>query len=445
MRLHRVLASRERQDETAPHRSGFRRAARFFVAASILLSIVYVAAGFFSSRLRWIPTIPAPAAALPFPPMNGPVVTGVLSIHTEKSHDAVGTLTDVVNAARKAGLDFVVLGDHPPVDTIFGNAVEPSRYLGGVLVVPGIELVALDVGRLLVVGLDSTVFIWRKGLDPLAELVSEHEALTFVVHGRSSRARERWHAETTTGAAGWEVLDVSEAARRRLDGPWALYHLLSLVSTLPLGLGHESLLRLNREGFDVPAVAAFDSLRLGRRLTATAGLNHHPKVEIGSWSIPPYGPAFRTLGNHVILDRELSADPRKAEQELADALRRGSVYISRGDFEAARGFQLAIGGNGRNAPAIGEETPYEGGMVLRAGFGERWRSRLLYRLMRDGEEVAWFRGSDLEWRVPGPGLYRVEVYRYTARISGLLFNLRPWIFTNPVRLSSEPDSTVDAP
>jgi hypothetical protein len=51
--------------------------------------------------------------------------------------------------------------------------------------------------------------------------------------------------------------------------------------------------------------------------------------------------------------------------------------------------------------------------------------------------MAWLAGASLEWSVPDPGVYRVEVYRYTARIGDTFFRLRPWIFSNPLELTGE--------
>ena len=63
---------------------------------------------------------------------------------------------------------------------------------------------------------------------------------------------------------------------------------------------------------------------------------------------------------------------------------------------------------------------------------------MAYRVMKNGEEVGWWRGPELEWEVPGPGIYRVEVYRYSLRLGDTLFRLRPWIFSNPLEVRSAP-------
>ena len=77
------------------------------------------------------------------------------------------------------------------------------------------------------------------------------------------------------------------------------------------------------------------------------------------------------------------------------------------------------------------------GTVLRAGFQEDSGYKLVYRVLRNGSEIAWIRGPELEWDASEPGVYRVEVYSYSARLGNLFLRLRPWIFSNPIGLRLE--------
>ena len=98
-----------------------------------------------------------------------------------------------------------------------------------------------------------------------------------------------------------------------------------------------------------------------------------------------------------------------------------------------------VGPAGHHVPEIhGERTGQEVGkergtdeLRLEAGFAAD-PGRVAYRVVRDGGEVGWWRGPGLVWPVDAPGAYRVEVHRYSARLGRLVWNLRPWIFTNPV-------------
>ncbi|MFC1661570.1 hypothetical protein ACFL3S_08990, partial [Gemmatimonadota bacterium] len=65
-----------------------------------------------------------------------------------------------------------------------------------------------------------------------------------------------------------------------------------------------------------------------------------------------------------------------------------------------------------------------------------------FRVMRNGEELAWVLGPQLAWPVSRPGFYRVEVYRYSGRVGRTFIRLRPWIFTNPVGLRGSGDGAT---
>jgi hypothetical protein len=312
--------------------------------------------------------------------------------------------------------------------------------LDGVFIEGGQELRTPEAGKVLAIGVDTTYRSWQSSYDSLLEMLHREEATSFVVHARGPREGERWIQPTAEGMQGWEVLDISEASRYRLRGPWGLYHLITLLAGLPVGLGDEALLHLMREGFDTPTVAAYDSLRMAGPLTATAGLNVHPKLRMGPYLAPPYGPFFQTLVGHVMVQVPLSTDPIMAEAVLTNGLRRGELFLSLGDGEVAEGFRLAAIQGSSAVGRMGMDLTAAPGTRLRGGFQGVLDRKVVYRVLRNGTEVAWIRGPGLEWDASAPGVYRVEVYSYTARLGDLFFRLRPWIFTNPIGLRNGGDS-----
>jgi hypothetical protein len=407
----------------------------------------YLLLGYLTTALHRIPVTPASPGADPLPAQTETVLTGVFSVHTERSHDAHGTREQVAEAARGAGLDFVVIGDHPPDDRRPGWRIWEPEFRDGILVVGGQELRAPEAGKILAMAMDTTYKRWERGYEAFRNLLVEEEATAFVVHGRGPRQSERWIHPTVEGVHGWEVLDISEFARHRLTGFWGPYHLLAFILGLPLGLGDEALLHLMREGFDTPTVAAYDSLRLRGPLAATAGLNHHSKMKLGPWLLPPYEPFFRTLRNHLLVETAPPSDPGQARDFLAGEAREGDLFISVGDEERAEVFRLSVMADRAAAAGMGEEIPFEAGLVLRAGFPQEGGAassgqKLAYRVMRNGEEMTWVVGPELIWDVSLPGFYRVEVYRYSGRVGTVFFRLRPWIFTNPVGLRGSGDGSM---
>lgn len=428
--LHRLLKEKENGGFPPVRPKG--RVRRWLTLALIL----YMAAGYLSTIFHRVPAQGGLPTTTPLPTLEGALLSGVFSVHTDRSHDARGTRGDVAAAAAAAGLDFVVIGDHPPDDRKPGWAFWDPVVLGGVFIEGGQELRSPEAGKILAVGVDTTYKRWEGDYLSFTEMLAREEATAFVVHGRGPRDSERWVNPDAQGVQGWEVLDISEFAGHRIRGPWGLYHLLTLVGGTPFGLGDEALLHLMREGFETPTVAAYDSLRNAGPLTATAGLNVHPKVDVGPFLIPGYGSFFRTFVSHVGLTGAPPEDPVRISAALMNGVRSGNVFISAGGAEAARGFRVGVvDGSGRKVAGMGGEAPFRTGLLLRAGFETAPDRKILYRVVKDGVALALVLGPDLEMSIPGPGLYRVEVYSYSARLGGSFLRLRPWIFGNPVGLT----------
>ena len=119
---------------------------------------------------------------------------------------------------------------------------------------------------------------------------------------------------------------------------------------------------------------------------------------------------------------------------MEEGIRRGEIFISLGDHEAAKGFRLrAVESEGYGAH-MGADVPAQGAMVLRGGFEDDPGRKVVYRILRNGKAMEWVLGPDLEWKLPRSGYFRVEVYTYTARVGDTFVRLRPWIFANPIGL-----------
>jgi hypothetical protein len=231
-------------------------------------------------------------------------------------------------------------------------------------------------------------------------------------------------------------MDVSEMARRRLADRWMPYHVASLVGGLLTGRGHESLLRLDREGVDGWGLAAYDSVRAAGPLTVTGGLNHHPKGRLFGSPFPAYEPFFRSVVNHVLVSETASEDPREEWAAIAAGLRLGRTFVSLGDAAGARGFDFGaeVSDGWIEMGSVADWTP---DATLRIQLPERGRKPLLVRVVGDGRERAWLEapaGAAVAWNVPEPGVYRVEVHRAGRRLGPLRWNRRPWLLSNTVEL-----------
>lgn len=414
---------------------------RRLTAAALILSglaALYLLAGYASARIAWVETRAAGDGRLEtIPEHSGVQLAAALAVHTSRSHDALGSEDDVATAAREAGIDVVFITDHRSPETADSLWRTPAEYRGDILLVRGQELsLGPDVGRLLVFGLDTTVYRWEGSLEALARRLARDSALAIVAHARSPRIRDSWRPDRAPGIAGWEVLDLADIGRERLKGPWVAYHLTALAAGAAIGRLHHSLVRLHREGFAVPAVAAFDSISARRRITAVAGLDAHPKGRLFGRLLPGYEPFFRAAANHIVVSGPLSGDAAEAAEAVMRGLAGGHVHVSLFGPEAGAGFSfVALEPTGGVAAWMGGIAALEPETRLAAGLAAGGSGRLLYRVVRDGSTHLWSRGPSLAIAVHAPGVYRVEVYRYSLRIGSLFWNLRPWLFSNPITIA----------
>ncbi len=454
-----LRSSRISHEGLGPRPAPVKRVARWarrLVRVGAVLAVCYALAGYLTARIGPAPaSILAPAAGpMPGQPLQGtldatladatrgPVaswlagrgveVRGAISVHSGRSGDAEGTLDEIGAAADDAGLDFVVLGDHPGIWLDQPGALDPL-FNRDVLIVPGQEMVLEGIGRTLTVGLEADTLVrrWEGDAASLAARVDAVGGFVSVVHARSPRGRERWQAGLEApGIDAWESLDVSEIARLRLVDRWAPYHITSFLVGLATGTAERPVLRLYRDGARAPGLLAYDSARMVQPLTLTAGLNHHPKARIAGRLVPAYGPFFRTLTNHVLLSAPLADDPAIARAQLLSGLRRGGVFVSLGHAAEAEGFRFGV------LPTDDGSQVAMGALIVQ--LPPHAADDLLLRVLHDGQEVGWVdaRGGQVQLlRVSAPGVYRVEVYRAGVPLGSRRFDLRLWILSNAVELS----------
>jgi hypothetical protein len=338
----------------------------------------------------------------------------VVHVHSTYS-DGTATVPEIIEAAREAGRDAVLLTDH---DTLEAKRDGWEGWHDGVLVLVGLE-VSPRGGHYLAFGIDEEVDHRAIPEQAIPAAVSSAGGFGFAAHPFSrgsamSKIIGRPHPwrhlrdEALSGIELWSLAtDSAEAWRNPLEALRFLRDPETRIVDPPPG-----------------SLASWDALLATGRSVAIGGLDAHQKgVRIrGQVRSPmPNAQWFRMLGTHLLLDAPPSGELAADRARAYSALRRGCGYISRDSIADPRGFAFwAESENGRLE--MGEEGP--GPCTLRA----RVPRRSGLSVVRNGTCLDERDGNQLTYRACSPGTYRLEV-RVSFRGAR-----RTWILSNAIRV-----------
>jgi len=352
---------------------------------------------------------------------------GCLHIHSTYS-DGHYSVPEILDAARDAGLDYVVLADHT---TLEAREDGFQGWHDGVLLAVGVELLA-GHHHCMALGLEDLDGADRRTATPeKLDAIKRHGAAVFVVHPRPVHKPlfdvwvpgwTDWHLETFDGLEIWPYLHdwISDLH------PWNF-------------LSHYRHPDRWIKGPDPAVLRQWDAIGHRRPVAGIGSLDNHAKrfpfKRRGPvlFEIFPHRYAFRTVRTHVLSPEPFSGRAREDIPRLYRLLASGRCYVSYDLLADATGFRFEAARAGL-AVEMGDEIP--------AGDPAEFRAvcpaDAALRLLRDGEPVAAAHGRELLASGREPGVYRVE-----ARLGG-----RPWIFSNPIYLRAEPrrqDAEVEPP
>lgn len=225
---------------------------------------------------------------------------GIIHCHSLHSHDSKGTYEEILAAAKAAGIDFVLMTDHPPKD----DEARPLRegwngVRDGVLFVRGAEYAGQ---HLLALGIREPA----RG-DVRARIKAIHAQGGLAVISHPEEVTD-WDAFAEADAI--EVYNVHAAFKRRQRDPRFLSQVLKTLKEDP-ERGFEPLREL-----DPAIVAKWQELKK----PGLAANDAHQNVNLFGLQLDPYPRAFRFVTTHVLAE-ELS------ERAVLDAIRRGRCYV----------------------------------------------------------------------------------------------------------------------
>jgi hypothetical protein len=139
---------------------------------------------------------------------------------------------------------------------------------------------------------------------------------------------------------------------------------------------------------------------------------------VGILTVFPYYNNFKTVTNHIRLEKELSKDFEEAKQQVLNALKCGhNIIVNRiwSKNMAEPHFSVVTDG----------EEAFPGG-TAKLNSASRLVITLpakgLIRLIHNGDPVHEEKAAGIEYARLKPGKYRFETY----------FRGKPWMFSNPI-------------
>lgn len=341
------------------------------------------------------------------------------NIHVHSSYsDGSGSIEDIAVDAAAAKLSYVIISDH---ETLGALSEESIRH--GVVLLVGVEINRLHSHYL---ALDLTKPIPSNSEDPqqVIDQVREAGGLGFIAHPfeKGSRYLEKGKAYPWKV---WPVFRFEGMEIWNFTSHWRGRH-RSLLKTLYWFF-------FDRKGaMDAPpreCLRLWDCYNIHKDKVIGIGSSdaHAFPYNLGLIKVKvfTYRYIFNTINTYIVLEDELSQNFELAKQQIIGALRDGCCYVSYDSLHSGRncGFYAQ---SGSDIIQMGGEISGKRNVRLHIKSPAR-RSQI--RLIRDGKLFKVCDGSQAEFNVAEPGVYRAEVF-----YRPFLRRPRPWIYTNPIYL-----------
>ncbi len=367
---------------------------------------------------------------------------GIIHAHSYWSHDSEGTLYDIIPAAKKNGINFIFLTDHPHgnIDTF------PRGYKGyydGVLIEPGSEKQGLHIWPL-----DTAVIDWNVDKDTVVKNIVSRGGIVFYAHPEEPhnwanpyyQGMEIYNFHTDTKDESLFSIIINFVVNGNKYRPWALREVFDEQTSI---LARWDSLNTKRKIVGFSAIDAHENQNLRARYLKDGRIEWvgsntkvidtmkvkfwnkwllsepDPSGWVFKWMIDTYQSGFNYITNYVLADT-LSVP------SLAENLKKGHLYTAFKSLGDAKGFMYYSRNRQDSINAIlGDSVKLDQVKDLQAVSPLPGQ----FRLIHDGKTINITSGENYEYTWSEPlekGAYRIEM---RLQIQGKYV---PWIYSNPI-------------
>lgn len=333
------------------------------------------------------------------------LIRGSFHVHSESSHDCELTLEQIARAAKKAGLEFVVVTDH---DAQLAGPVT----IDDITIVSSAEL-STPFGHLIQLGAADILPKTERARLSIHNAVTALGGVPIISH--PTDPKRPW-VGPIFGAGGIEIANLATSARRR-GGPvfagllpaltvWRLRPPLAIAQVYDRDAG-----ALRRwDGESDPGFVG---------LCGNDAHGHIPlSVNLVAWT--------------VVLERSLPEEPDRRGAAVVEAIRTGRFHCAAGFLGDRPHFAFYAALDDGSVTLPGDVVPSDQirALVVEGPALESGSPKLV--LLRNGEEIVKTRGTELTYTHPRPGTYRVEI---RVLLPGVLAGERevPAVYSNRIK------------
>ncbi|HRS82644.1 MAG TPA: CehA/McbA family metallohydrolase [Smithellaceae bacterium] len=343
--------------------------------------------------------------------------TGVIHLHSSFSFDGHAPMEQILAAAEKNGIDFIMLTDHDHLKARFEGW---EGWQNKTLVIVGQEIaprfnhyLAFNIREPVLCAGDPAGKSPQRYIDE----VNRQGGFGFIAHPDHEGTQlfhvkhyswNNWDVRDFAGIGVWDFMTDWQQSLRGYGSALLSFLFPAFVLQGPRGITLER----------------WDALNQIRKTVGIGELDNHATVKklLGIRFVAfPFQRAFAFIRTHVLTETDFTGNNQKDIATVCEALLQGRCYFALEYFRRSKGFHFTLEQD-QKIYQMGECT----WLASDARLSISCPAKALIRVIRNGREEFGAIGDRLSLKIDKTGVYRVEAH---LRAAG---KTRPWIFSNPI-------------